>query len=294
MSIEVGSIGVWTMIDSLDIQAAGEFAVELEALGYSALWIPETVGREPLTMLAYLAAKTSRLTLATGIANIYARDPITMKAIHKTMAQLAPGRFVLGLGVSHAHLVTKVRGHEYGKPLSTMRNYIDQMEEALYVGLQPEQEAPIVLAALRPKMLQLAGERTAGAHPYFVTPEHTAKARAILGPDPLLCPEQKVILQQDVEKARALGRKHMTVYLRAPNYQNSLKELGFDDSDFENGGSDRLVDAICAWGDESALRARIDAHFAAGATHVCIQPFRPDGEGGPDMQALRLLAPANR
>jgi probable F420-dependent oxidoreductase len=292
MATDIGRLGVWSFIDNLSAPEAAAFAQQLEAWGYSALWIPEAVNRDPFAIIGYLAAKTSKLILATGIANIYARDPMTMKAIRKTLAELAPGRIVIGLGVSHSHLVHNVRGHEYSnKPVSTMRAYLEGMEKALYMGKEPAEEAPVVLAALRQNMLKLAAEKTHGAHPYFVTPEHTARARATLGPDAWLCPEQMVLLETDPAKARAIARKNMGIYLGLPNYQNNLREYGFGDADFADGGSDRVIDAICAWGDEAAIRARIKAHHDAGATHVCIQPFRPDGEMGPDLRLLELLAP---
>jgi probable F420-dependent oxidoreductase len=219
---------------------------------------------------------------------------MTMKAIRKTMGELAPGRFVMGLGVSHAHLVHKVRGHEYSsKPVSTMRAYLEAMDSALYMGPEPAIEAPIVLAALRQNMLKLSAEKARGAHPYFVTPEHTRRARAILGAEAWLCPEQMVLMETDAGKARAVARKQIAIYVGLPNYQNNLRELGFEDADFADGGSDRLVDAIVAWGDEAAIRERIGAHHDAGANHVCIQALRPDGEMGPDLQALERLAPAN-
>jgi probable F420-dependent oxidoreductase len=292
MSEPLGGIGVWTWLDAFKAPEAASFARKIEDWGYSALWIPEAVGRDPFALIAYLAAHTTKLVLCTGIANIYARDAMTMKAIRKTVAELAPGRFVLGLGVSHSHLVTNQRGHEYRKPVPAMREYLDAMEKALYMGTEPEEDAPIVLAALRPLMLKLAAKRTAGAHPYFVPPEHTARARQTLGPDAWLCPEQMVLRETDPEKARKIARQNMQVYIGLPNYQNNLRELGFGDADFENGGSDRLVDAIVAWGDEAAIRARIRAHQDAGASHVCIQPFRPDGVPGPDVDLLETLAPA--
>jgi len=292
MSTDIGRLGVWSFIDNFSAPEAAAFARQLEDWGYSALWIPEAVGRDPFAIMAYIAANTRTLVLATGIANIYARDPMTMKAIRKTLAELAPGRIVLGLGVSHAHLVQNVRGHDYSaRPVATMRAYLEGMEQALYMGTEPAEEAPVVLAALRQNMLKLAAEKAQGAHPYFVTPEHTARARATIGPDAWLCPEQMVILETDPVKARAVARKHMAIYLGLPNYQNNLREYGFTDEDFANGGSDRVVDAIVAWGDEASLRARIHAHHAAGATHVCIQAFRPDGEMGPDLRALEALAP---
>jgi probable F420-dependent oxidoreductase len=293
MTTAIGRLGVWAPLDANTPDENAEFAQQLERWGYSALWIPEAVGIDPFCTLAYLAARSERLVLATGIANIYARDPMTLKAIHKTMSLLAPGRFVLGIGVSHQHLVGGLRGHEYKKPVPAMRECLDAMDQALYLARGPEQDAPIVLAALRPRMLKLAAERTRGAHPYFVTPEHTKRARAILGPDAWLCPEQKVLLESDPAKARAVARAAMKIYLRAPNYQNSLRELGFDEADWADPGnaSERLVDAIVAWGDADALRARIREHYDAGATHVCIQPLRPDGGVGADLAALEALAP---
>jgi len=291
MSTEIGHLGVWTWLDAQSASEAADFAGKLEAWGYTALWIPEAVGRDPFSFIGYLAAQTNTLVLATGIANIYARDPMTLKAIHKTVAELAPGRFVLGIGVSHEHLVSKVRGHTYGKPLTAMRNQLDAMEKALYMGKEPSIEAPIVLAALRDKMLGLAAERTRGAHPYFVTPEHTAHAREVMGPDAWLCPEQMVLLETDASKARAIARANMKVYIDLPNYQNNLRNFGYGDDDFADGGSDRLVDAIVAWGDEKAIADRVKAHHDAGATHVCIQPFRADGVPGPDLKILEALAP---
>jgi probable F420-dependent oxidoreductase len=287
-----GSLGVWTWLDAMSAPESADFARQIEEWGYAALWVPEAVGRDPFTFLSYIAARTEKLVLATGIANIYARDPMTLKAIHKTLAEIAPGRFVLGIGVSHAHLVSKVRGHDYQKPLSTMRNYLDRMEQALYMGKEPEIEAPIVLAALRDKMLGLAAERTRGAHPYFVPVEHTQRAREILGEGPWLCPEQMVVFESDPDKARAIARENMAIYLGLPNYQNNLRQFGYTDSDFADGGSDRLVDDITVWGDVDAIAARISAHHAAGADHVCIQPFRSDGRPGPDLRLLERLAPA--
>ena len=287
----LGRLGVWTWLDAYSGREAVEFARKIESLGYSALWVPEAVGRDPFAFIGYLAAQTERLVLATGIANIYARDAMGMCAIHKTLAEISGGRFVLGLGVSHAHLVTKVRGHEYGKPVATMAGYLDAMSQAFYRAVEPEEPAPIVLAALRPPMLRLAGEKARGAHPYFVPPEHTARAREILGSGPWLAPEQMVLCESDASKARSVARANMQIYLGLPNYQNNLRWLGYTDQDFADGGSDRLVDAIVVWGDEKAIRDRIQAHYDAGADHVCIQPLRPDGQPGPDLPTLEALAP---
>jgi len=291
MSMQIGRLGVWSWLDAFSAPEAAAFARQLEAWGYSALWVPEAVGRDPFTILAYLAAETQQLVLATGIANIYARDPMTLKAIHKSMAELAPERFVLGIGVSHSHLVSRVRGHEYKKPVPAMRELLDAMQAALYMGREPASEAPIVLAALRDRMLGLAAERTRGAHPYLVPPEHTAHAREVLGADAWLCPEQMVMLEGDAATARRVARANLDVYIKLPNYQNNLRQFGFGDADFADGGSDRLVDALVVWGDEKAINERVRAHHDAGATHVCIQAFRPDGAPGPDMHALEALAP---
>jgi probable F420-dependent oxidoreductase len=289
--MEFGRLGVWTWLDGLPAGEAAAFTARIAELGYGTLWLPEAVGRDPFALIAWLAARSERIAFCTGIANIYARDAMTMRAIQLTLGELAPGRVAIGLGVSHAHLVAGVRGHEYKKPVATMAAYLDAMEKALFMGPRPAEEPPIVLAALRPRMLALAARRTRGAHPYFVPPEHTRRAREILGRDALLLPEQKVLLETDPGKARAAAREAMKVYLRLPNYQNNLLWLGYEAADFENGGSDRLVDAIVAWGDERALERRVKEHFDAGADHVCIQPLRSDGRPQPDLRVLEALAP---
>lgn len=292
MATELGRLGVWTWLDSLPGPEAAAFARKVESLGYSTLWFPEAVGRDPFAFIAFLIPSTERLVFATGIANIYARDAMTTNAARKTLAELSGGRFVLGLGVSHAHLVAALRGHDYGKPVASMRAYLEGIGKALYRAIEHEEEPPIVIAALRERMLRLASECARGAHPYFVPPEHTARAREILGPGPWLAPEQKVLLETDPTKARSVARANMKIYLGLPNYQNNLRWLGFGDDDFAGDGSDRLVDAIVAWGDEGAIRKRIDEHYQAGADHVCIQPLRPDGQMGPHAELLELLAPA--
>ncbi len=288
----LGKLGVWAGLDGLSAQQAAEFAAAIEAQGYGTLWTPEAIGRDPFALVAYLGARTERLAHATGIANIYARDAMTTKAVHKTLSEMLPGRFVLGLGVSHPHLVTRLRGHEYKPPVPKMREYLEAVDQAFYRGPEPEQEAPIVIAALRPLMLKLAAAAASGAHPYLVTPEHTRRAREIMGDGPLLCPEQKVILTTDAEAARSVGRANLQVYLRAPNYQNSLLELGYDEDDWRDfQASDRLVDALVAWGTKDRIQERIEEHLDAGADHVCIQAFRPDGKPDPDLDALAALAP---
>lgn len=290
---EIGKLGVWAWLDAASYDQCVELAQTVEKSGYGALWIPEAFGRDPFIMLSVLARQTSNLGLATGIANIYARDPIAMNAARNSLNELSGGRFILGLGVSHMELVTPMRNHAYGKPVSTMRNYLDAMTKAMYSAPPPAQQGPILLAALRDKMLGLASEKSDGAHPYFVTPEHTARARAVIGPGSFLAPEQKVLRLTDAGQARAVARKFMALYLAMQNYRNNLLTLGFTTDDFENGGSDRLVDAIVAWGDDTSIIKRIEAHWANGADHVCLQPLRADGEPGFDNDTIRAFAPGN-
>jgi probable F420-dependent oxidoreductase len=280
--MDLGELGIWT--SQLDFQPAAKLrkvAADLEKLGFGAIWFPESVGREALTQAALILAATKRLVAATGIANIYARDPVTAAAAQKNLAEAFPGRFLLGLGVSHVPLVEHVRGHSYGKPVATMRDYLDRMDQAPYRAVKPAAPPPRVLAALGPRMLQLAAERANGAHPYFVTPEHTARARKTLGGERFLAVEQAVVLETDSSRAREIARTHTSVYLRLPNYVNNLRRLGFGDEEFGNGGSDRLVDAIVAWGDITATIDRVRAHQAAGADHVCIQVLPADPEALP-------------
>lgn len=290
--MDIGRLGCWTFLDTMSASDAVDFAHALEEWGYGALWIPEAVGRDPFALLSFLGAKTEKLVLATGIANIYARDAMSLRALQQTMAELSNGRFVLGLGVSHKPMVADLRGHDYAKPLSTMRRVLEAMQQALYVGPAPAQEAPIVIGALRPKMLALSAELAQGAHPYNVPPEHTARAREILGDGPMLCPDQKAILVKDASRARELGRQHLGTYLGLPNYRNNWRSLGFEDADFENGGSDRLIDAVFVWGDETTIAKRLQDHYDAGATHVCLQAIRSDGQMGPDRALLETFAPA--
>jgi len=291
-AIQFGAFGVWTFqLDILPAARMQEAAAELEELGYGALWYGEAMGREALTKAAVLLAGTKRITIATGIANIYGRDPVTMAAGQKTLAEAHPNRFLLGLGVSHVPLVEHLRGHRYDKPVPTMRAYLDAMDKAPYQAVPPASKPLRVLAALGPLMLKLSAERADGAHPYNSTPEHTRQARELLGPDPYLCPEQAVVLETDPAKARTIARKFLAIYLGLPNYTNSWLRLGFQESDLSGGGSDRLIDAVIAWGDLKTVLNRIRDHHAAGADHVCIQVLTDDSKTFP-MREYRELASA--
>src|SRR5215510_13172067 len=290
--LKLGSVGIWTrQFEDHPAVKVREAASELEELGYGAIWFGEATGREALTHAGLLLAATRRIIVATGIANIYARDAMAMASGQKTLAEAHPNRFVLGLGVSHVPLVEQLRGHQYDKPVSRMRTYLNAMDQAPYNSVTPASKPIRVLAALRPKMLELAAERADGAHPYNVTPEHTARARQILGAGRYLCPEQAIVLETDPAKARKIGREFLERYLKLPNYTNNFLWLGFDENDFRNGGSDQLIDAIISWGDLNAIRNRIREHHSAGADHVCVQVFTADRHALP-LREWRELASA--
>jgi probable F420-dependent oxidoreductase len=291
--VDLANTGVWSALDALSADEAVAFAKRVEALGYSALWLPEAVGRDPFVLAGRLLDHTTRLVVATGIANVYARDPMAMKAAQHTLAEQSGGRFLLGIGISHQLLVEEWRGHAYGPPLTRMREYLDRFDACEYAGRPPAETPPLVLAALGPKMLELARERTDGAHPYMVTPEHTRQAREILGPDRILCTEQKLLLEPDRQKALEIARRApaLSMGLSLPNYRRSLKRQGFEDADFEGELSDRLIDAVVASGDTAALAARVQAHYEAGASHVCIHVLQPPDASEPDWQLLEALAP---
>ena len=286
----LGRTGVW--LGSIGLLPADEERVAaraLEAAGYATLWFGESpLNKEALSHAALLLDATGHVTVATGIASIWLRSPTAAANGAATLAEAHPGRFVLGLGVSHAPTVAAI-GQDYAKPLTRMRAYLDAMDEGRYIAAAPSDPAPRVLAALAPKMLALARDRARGAHPYLVTPDHTRGARAILGAEPLLAPEQAFVLESDPERARTVARAHLKTYLALPNYRDNWLRNGFADADLEQGGSDRLVDALVAWGDEAAVRARVDEHVAAGADHVALQALGDDPVG-----QLTRLAPELR
>jgi probable F420-dependent oxidoreductase len=291
--MKLGKLGVWTSLDSVTAARSLEIAKRVEAGGYAALWMPESRGRNVLVHSAFLLAGTQNLIVAPGIANIYARDPMAMTAAQRGLNEQSGGRFLLGLGVSHVPTVNTLRGHVYGKPVATMRAYLDAMRAATCVAPAPPEPPLTILAALGPRMLALSAEHADGAHPYNVPPEHTQEARRILGPGKLLCPEQMVVLEKDASEARRIGRIALERYMKLDNYVNNWRRLGFRDDDLAGGGSDRFIDANVAWGDEAAIRARVQAHFDAGADHVCIQPIRLDGAAQViDERVVDLLAPA--
>jgi probable F420-dependent oxidoreductase len=282
-------------MDGMSAQEAVAFARRVEERGYRALWIPEGRGRNALVLSSWLLAHTQRLTVATGIANIYARDAVAMASGQHALAEQSDGRFLLGVGVSHRPTVEGVRGHAYGKPVATMRSYLQAMREAPYGAPQPTDKPLIVVAALGPRMMALSGELADGAHPYNTGADHTAQARAILGPGKLLCPEVWVLLETDRTKARVAARQALSRYLQLENYVNGWHRQGFGPDDLAGGGSNRFLDAMVAWGDEDAIRARIQQHWDAGADHVCIQPINSQGSREPNSErVLDLLAPAQR
>ncbi len=262
---------------------------EVEEMGFGAIWVGEFLAREVFAASAIILAATSQITIATGIAQIWARDAIAMMNGARALAEAWPNRFVLGLGVSHARLVTE-RGHHYERPLTAMRAYLDEMEKAPYRAPEPNPPVTIVLGALGPKMMQLAGERTAGAHPYFVPPEHTREARGILGPDRLLAPEQAVVFAKTRETARQTGDIYMRTYLGLPNYRSNLVRLGWSEEDLAPPGSDRLFDAMVGWGDDEQIAAKLRRHHDAGADHVAISVLMPTPDRAPTAE-LRRLAP---
>ena len=272
--MKLGPMGVWLRTDAMTAAETARFAGRIEELGYSALWIPEILGRHPFAQAAWLLASTKRLIVATGIANILSREAYVTAAAQKTLAEQSDGRFLLGLGVSHGpageaarrgapgsasdetpsatpgsarrgYLDALGRGDDTppATPVALTRGYLDSLERAPYWAPLPKEELPIVLAALGPKLLALAAERTRGAHTYLVPPEHTASARRVLGDGPWLAVEQKVLLETDPSKAREVARKGTAFYLALKNYQTSMKRLGYDESDLADGGSDRLIDA---------------------------------------------------
>lgn len=271
MRERLGNVGIWTPnLDALEIPAVRETVAELDEQGWGSVWFGEAYGREAFTAAQLYLTASRRMIVGTGIASIYARDAVAAASAGRTLNAIHPGRFILGLGVSHAPLVERMRGHQYGKPLAAMRTYLEAMDAAPYLVAGTPEPPPRVLAALGPRMLELARDRAQGAHPYLVTPGHTATAREILGPDRLLIVEQAVVVSGDEETWRARAHTHLEIYSGLPNYRNSWFRQGFGEEDAVRGGSERLKQALVPRGLDAAV-ARVREHLDAGADTVLLQ-----------------------
>lgn len=270
----LGQLGVWYAADKLTPDAWKDFIRHIENLGYGALWHSEAMGFEAMSFGAFLLGETTRITVGTAIANIYARDAIAARNGLDTLSRISGGRYVLGLGVSHVPMVERFRGHHYGKPVATMRQYLEAIRE----GQENAAELPLMIAALGPRMLELSGELARGAIPYNVTPEHTAMARERVGPHATLVVEQKVCLEPDTTVAEGWAKRELSRYMGLPNYRDNWLRLGFSEDDLADGGNRRFLNAMVAWGDVNAIESRVRAHREAGATHVCIQPVTAEGD----------------
>jgi len=295
-TVDLGRLGAWGHLDSLPIEEARAYARRVDELFYGTLWVPETAGREPFTLLGLLAAETTNIRLGTSIVGIWGHDAQTTRMAAMTLHEATGGRFVLGLGVSHLHLAEKLRGHHYERPLTRMREYLAAYRAAVYRGPTAEAgDPPILIAALRERMLTLAATEADGAFPYLVTPERVVWMRGVLDSAaaglearPILAVSMPAVLEPDPEAARATARAYLGPYLRTPAYQASWSQQGFVEADWGKPGSDRLVDGMVAQGDIDALRARLAELVAAGADHVAVIPLGPDGttEHLPTLEAL--------
>jgi probable F420-dependent oxidoreductase len=285
--MKLGRLGVWYAPDKLTGPAQiSAFVKTVEGLGYDTLWYPESRGYESFSVAGYMLSQTSTLKLGSSIASIYARDAFTARRGMISLNDLYGGRFILGLGVSHVPMVEGLRGHTYEKPVPAMRGYL----EGIAKGEAKAAEFPICIAALRPLMLKLAAQVTRGALPYNTIPKHTAEAAKILGPDKWLVAEQKVTIETDPVRARALGREELSRYMVLDNYRNAWLEMGFTEADLANGGSDAFIDQMVLWGSAAKVKEGLRAHFAAGATHVAIQPVHDDGDIAARDHILAALA----
>ena len=290
--MNIGRVGLWTfLLDDHPTSRVRELAQEIEEMGWPTLWRPESTGRDVLVSSSVLLDATSRMNVASGIAQIYARHPVTAAAAQKTLSEAHNGRFLLGLGVAHAPSVEGIRKLDYRTPYSDMVAYLEEMKQAPYTAVEPATKPLTVLAALGPRMLKLSAVAADGAHPYFTPPEHTAMAREVIGSDKLLAPEQMVVIDSDIEKARAVARTNMARYLRLPNYTNNLLRCGFTQSEIDD-MSDRLVDGIVACGDLQATVDRVQQHLDAGADHVCIQVLVEGNDLDKTVDHWRQLAEA--
>jgi probable F420-dependent oxidoreductase len=285
--MKLGRLGVWYSADKhADAAGIAAFVKTVEGLGYDTLWYPESRGYESFTVAGYMLSHTRTLKIGSSIASIYARDAFTSRRGMISLNQLYGDRFILGLGVSHVPMVEGLRGHVYEKPIPTMRAYLNGIAKD-----EPDAaDFPVCIAALGPLMLKLAGQMTQGAIPYNTTPKHTAEAAKILGPHKWLAIEQKVTIETDPAKARALGRAELSRYMPMDNYRNAWFGMGFTEADLANGGSDAFIDAMVLWGNADTVKAGLRAHFAAGATHVAIQPVHAAGDTAGRNAMLAALA----
>ena len=278
-----------TYTDALPVKELESFARRIQEMRYDSIWITEFTGRDPYTTAAHVLARTETITVATGIANIYAHDAVVAAQNRQTLAELSDGRFVLGLGVSHPPMAD-IHGLQWVAPYTKMRDYLDTMDATVVASPAPTAPAPIWIAANGPKLLGLVGERLDGANVYLLPPAHTRMARELIGPDKRLTVVLPCCLCEDADQARALARKALAIYMPLPAYQKAWRNWGFDESDWADGGSDRLIDMIVAWGDETAIRARIQEYEDAGASHIAVSAYNPDGPGIP-WNLLETLAP---
>ena len=284
--------------EGLDARGVDDYVLRLESLGYDGVWVPELTGREPMALAGYLLARTTRLKVGVGVANVYARDYVAAAQARQTLAELSGGRFWLGLGVSHPILV-EPRGHTFIAPTKAMGAYLRGIATTTPDGPRPAHPAPIICAAHGPKLLGLVKQYADGALCLNQGAEHTARARAILGADKKLCVVIRTVLEANLERARALARSALNFYITLPAYHRTWKQAGFDESDFEFGGSNRLLDAIFALGEIDAVKARIQSHIDAGADEIALYPINPreklaPGQVGgwePDWELIETLAP---
>lgn len=283
------TLGIWHNLNAVAPGQLGDFSGKVEDLGYTALWYPEATGYEAFSLGGHVLSQTTTLKVGSGIANIYARDPLSAAQAHDTLNSIYGNRFIMGLGVSHVPQVEGVRGHAYGKPIATMRAYLEAMAGAELIT--PKVEPQVVVAALGPRMLALSAELSRGALPYSVTPEHTASAREIMGAGAWLCVQQKICLETDADTARKAASHALGRHLQLPNYRNSWIRQGFTEDDFADGGSAPFLDAIISWGSADKIRAHIQAHFDAGADHVCLEVVNPRDAAVPDWDAIETFAP---
>jgi probable F420-dependent oxidoreductase len=285
----LGRVGVWTFtFDAVPAREVRRAAAEIEALGFPSLWIPEGgASRDVFAHLSLLLDATERIAICSGIANVTARHPHAMANGARTLADAHGDRPVLGIGIAHQY-TTASRGLDWADPIGRMRTYLDEMDEAPVTSPPPNVPARRVLAALGPKMLALATERALGAHTYFVPVEHTRRARAAIGPEPVLAVEQTVVLHPDFDRGRSIARDWALGYLDLPNYANNMRRLGYSDDEIAGRSGDRLVEDAVVWGDAETIAERVRAHLEAGADHVCVQVITGDDARAP-LEELREL-----